>query len=221
MNRVKVKICGVNQLQNALDIAELGIDMLGLNFYAPSPRSVSVELAQAISASLRQRLGKRCPALVGLFVNESLERMEQVVAQVGLDFVQLSGDETPETLSKLGGIAFKALQAQSVSHAETLATQYAAYAPRDEDAPKLILDAYHPSLRGGTGEMVSAEIVRAVQAQVPRLMLAGGLTPDNVGERVAQFRPWGVDIASGVESRTAGIKDIAKVAAVLRAVGRG
>ncbi|MDQ7035722.1 MAG: hypothetical protein Q9P01_13070 [Anaerolineae bacterium] len=88
--------------------------------------------------------------------------------------------------------------------------------PTDERVPSILLDAYHPKLYGGTGEEASTEVALAVKELVPRLMLAGGLNPKNVADRVAAIEPWGVDVASGVESE-AGIKDIAKVKAFIKA----
>jgi phosphoribosylanthranilate isomerase len=88
--------------------------------------------------------------------------------------------------------------------------------PTDEHVPSILLDAYHPKLYGGTGEQASTEVAFAVKELVPRLMLAGGLTPDNVADRVAAIEPWGVDVASGVEAE-AGVKDIGKVKAFIQA----
>lgn len=206
-----VKICGVTTYEDAHQAASAGADMLGLNFYPPSPRYLTPQVARDMAQRLRAALGPRCPVLVGVFVDETAERVSAVVQQVGLDFVQLSGDESPEMLQILGGLAFKAVQPADLAQALLMAQAYAPLSPQDERAPSLLLDAYHPALRGGTGMQASTEIALALVQAVPRLLLAGGLKPDNVAERVRTVQPWGVDVASGVEGQTAGRKDWQKV----------
>ena len=117
----------------------------------------------------------------------------------------------------LDGRAFKGVRPQSVDEAITLADAYGPVSPSDERAPTLLLDAYHPALYGGTGEQASVEVAVTVRDHVPRLMLAGGLTPDNVAERVAAINPWAVDVASGVESGDSRRKDIGKIRAFVEA----
>lgn len=206
-----VKICGITTLSDALVSAEAGADLLGLNFYPPSPRSLSVEAAAQLAADLRTELGDGCPLLVGVFVNETVERLREKQAAVGLDAVQLSGDESVTTLDALMGRTFKAIRPRDMEEAITQSVQMIIHMPLDSRLPSLILDAYHPDLYGGTGGQTSIEVARAVNAHVPRLMLAGGLTPENVRERVHVVRPWGVDVASGVEGELKGRKDPAKV----------
>lgn len=214
----RIKICGVTTLDNALACAEAGADLIGLNFYARSPRCVTSDTARDIAGGLRAALGDDCPLLVGVFVNASTEEIAGVIAAVGLDAAQLSGDEPPETLRALSGRGIKALRPRDPAEAETLALNYAPHAPRDGRLPSLLVDAYHPVLYGGTGASASADVAQAVMARVPRLMLAGGLAPENVGERVRALRPWGVDVASGVENGTPGVKDLARVRAFVAAV---
>jgi len=206
-----VKICGVTTYEDAQQAACAGADMLGLNFYPPSPRYLNPEAAQAIAQSLRAALGAACPVLVGVFVDEAAEVVRAIAEHVGLDFAQLSGDEDPATLQALDGLAFKAVQPADLAQALALVEAYAPLSPQDERAPSLLLDAYHPSLRGGTGAQASTEIALALAQAVPRLLLAGGLRPDNVAERVRAVRPWGVDVASGVEGTVPGRKDPHKV----------
>jgi len=206
-----VKICGITTLSDALVSVEAGADLLGLNFYPPSPRSLSVEEATQLSADLRAELGDGSPLLVGVFVNETVERVREVQTAVGLDAVQLSGDEPVATLGAVMGRTIKAVRPRDMEEAITQSVQVLVHMPLDPRLPSLILDAHHPDLYGGTGEQASIEVARAVNAHVPRLMLAGGLTPDNVAERVRAVRPWGVDVASGVEGEVKGRKDPAKV----------
>ncbi len=213
----KVKICGITTLEDALMASRAGADLLGLNFYAKSSRYIDPVAAQVICDALRAELGAECPALVGVFVNEILSKISRMMEQVGLNFAQLSGDESGELLRELRGIGFKALRPRSKSEALDDAAYYGAFASTDERIPTLLVDAYNPQLYGGTGEQASAEVAIAVREAIPRLMLAGGLTPENVAERIAAVTPWGVDVASGVEDGTPGKKDAAKVAAFVKA----
>lgn len=213
----RVKICGVTTLDDALRCAEAGADLLGLNFYPPSPRYLPPERARQVVAGLRSLLGSTCPLLVGVFVNESAAAIARILDEVGLDAAQLSGDEPPETLAALHGRAYKALRPRDAAEALDAARSFAAHAPGDERLPALLADAYHPQLYGGTGEQAGEDVARAVIATTPRVMLAGGLTPENVAARVRAIRPWGVDVASGVE-RAPGIKDMQRVQAFVLAV---
>jgi len=214
----RIKICGLKVLDNALACAEAGADLLGFNFYPRSPRYVTPDAAREITHGLRAGLGERCPLLVGVFVNAPADAIAATLAAAGLDAAQLSGDEPPDTLQALHGRAFKALRPRDPADAGEQAVLYQVHAPRDERLPALLVDAYHPALYGGTGRSASVETARAVMAHVPRTMLAGGLAPDNVGERVRAIRPWGVDVASGVEAGTPGVKDLARVRAFIAAV---
>jgi len=214
----RIKICGVTSLADALACAEAGADLLGFNFYGRSPRCVTPEAARSMADDLRAALGEGCPLLVGVFVNAPPDEITRVMAAVGLDAAQLSGDEPPQTLRALDGRAIKALRPRDRAEAGQQAARYAPHAPADDWLPSLLLDAYHPALYGGTGEAASVEVALVVKARVPRLMLAGGLAPENVGERVRALRPWGVDVASGVEDRAPGVKDPARVQAFVAAV---
>ena len=203
----KVKICGVRSFENALMVANAGADLLGLNFFPGSPRYIEPKSARELTRQLRSRLGADCPVLVGVFVNAAPDEVRAIVAEVGLDYAQLSGDETAATVASLAGIAFRAIRPPDVATALAEAQAFVEVAPTSEDAPSLLLDAYHPKLYGGTGETASADIALAVKREAPRLMLAGGLNAQNVAERVRAIRPWAVDVASGVEAGVPGIKD--------------
>ena len=207
----KVKICGVTTLQDALAAAHAGAAFIGLNFYQPSPRYIEPASAALITAALRAQLAADCPLLVGVFVDEPLAMLQEICDQVRLDYLQLSGTEPPQLLAALHGRAFKAIRPKSVTAAQELAASYAPNATRDERAPALLLDAYHPALYGGTGMQASREVVLAVKALVPRVMVAGGLTPANVADLVAAANPWGVDTASGVENGNPRRKDHASM----------
>ncbi|MCL4255478.1 MAG: phosphoribosylanthranilate isomerase [Anaerolineae bacterium] len=211
----KVKICGITTLEDAVFCAEHGADLIGFNFYKRSPRYIDIDLATDICDSLRTQFGDKCPRLVGIFVNELVSNISIITNKVGLDGAQLSGDESDSMLKELRGIAYKGVQPMTAKQAEDDVAYYAKHFTAREYLPALLLDAYHPSLAGGTGLSVSADIIHAIADKVPRLMLAGGYTPDNVAERVKAYRPWGVDVASGVE--TDGKKDQAKIKAFIEA----
>jgi phosphoribosylanthranilate isomerase len=214
---MKVKICGITNLDDAVLAIEAGADMLGLNFYKPSPRYIKPEDAQKMCDLIRKELGDNCPTLVGVFANETVGNISIITNKVGLDFAQLSADETDDMMVELRGMAFKSIRPMNLEFALEDIQYFSEHMPADERAPSILLDAYHPKLYGGTGEEASVEVALAVKELVPRLMLAGGLTPDNIAERVAAIRPWGVDVASGVESGEAGIKDAEKVYAFVHA----
>ena len=215
---LKIKICGIKTLDDAKFSAEVGADMLGFNFFKPSPRYVEPNDAQKICDTLRDALGENCPVLVGLFVNATDSDISYISNKVGLDAIQLSGDESDAMMAELRGLAYKAIRPMNLAIALDDVKYFAAQFPKNERLPSLLLDAYHPSLYGGTGEQTSAEVALAVKEQVPRLMLAGGLTPENVAGRVAEIQPWGVDVASGVEpADQPGVKDHEKIKAFIEA----
>jgi phosphoribosylanthranilate isomerase len=193
--------------------------LLGFNFFKRSPRWIAPDDAQVICDRLRAELGAECPVLVGIFVNEIVGSISAISNKVGLNAVQLSGDESDAMMKELKGMAYKAIQPMNKDMALDDANYYKPVFSINERFPSLLLDAYHPKLRGGTGEQASAEVALAVKAQVPRLMLAGGLTPENVAERVQAIQPWGVDVASGVElPDSPGKKDAGKVQSFIDAV---
>lgn len=217
----QIKICGVTRFEDALTSAEPaddipGADIIGLNFYGDSIRSISREDARHLVYRLKATLADDCPLLIGVFVNHTEDFIRETIDMVGLDAAQLSGDELPRLSEALDGIAYKAIQPQSVSEAQRLVETYASYAPDDERIPQILVDAYHPKLFGGTGEEANLEVALAVKEMVPRMMLAGGLKPSNIQARIETIQPWGVDVASGVESSAyPGIKDAAMVRAFI------
>jgi phosphoribosylanthranilate isomerase len=215
---IRVKICGVMTIADARACAEAGVDMIGLNFYMKSPRFIDVEAARVLCAALRAEYGPACPLFVGVFVNAVVGTISRTMEQVGLNFAQMSGDESVEMLREMRGIAYKAIRPRGAREAADDVGYFAPGFPVDARMPSLLIDAAHDSLYGGTGAGAVDEAVRTVIAAVPRVMLAGGLTPDNVAARVAAFSPWGVDVASGVEAGTPGVKDHDKIRAFTRAV---
>ena len=179
-------------------------------------------MSQKPRAKLRvvyvRELGADCPAIVGVFVNASAEEIRAIAGEVGLDYAQLNGDESAEFVGGLPGLAFKAIRPVNENAATAEVAALASAFLDDAEAPSLLLDAFNPKLYGGTGETTSLSIAKRVNDAAPRMMLAGGLNPENVAERVQTIKPWGVDVASGVEAGTPGIKDEAKVRAFIAAV---
>lgn len=200
-SQVKVKICGLTNLDDACLAAEAGADFLGFIFYAASKRSVMVDAVQSIIAQLRT--APDCPLLVGVFVNETASTMAEILKDCQLDLAQLSGEETPALIgepdSPIFGRSYKALRPTSLAEAQAESEWY--LPPRVmANQPGLLVDTYHPTLKGGTGQTADWAIATALATSIPTLMLAGGLRPDNVAAAVRQVRPFAVDVASGVES---------------------
>lgn len=203
-----IKICGIRTLDEALAAIEAGADLLGFNFYLPSPRAIAPSDCTTIVAGLRAR-GHRV-ACVGVFVNAASEVIRATLEACGLDAAQLSGDEPPEAVTALGGRAFKAIRPRDAAEAEALAAAYAG-----GSSPALLLDARVPELYGGSGQTADWDLAQRLAARYP-LLLAGGLRPANVAEAVRRVQPWGVDVASGVESAP-GVKSAEKMLAFCRA----
>jgi phosphoribosylanthranilate isomerase len=213
-----VKICGLTTFDDALFAAQSGADMLGFNFYKKSPRYIKPEDAQPICDALRAEFGADCPILVGVFVNEVVGLISAITRKVGLNAAQLSGDESDDMLRELRGMGFKGIRPMNLAQALDDVGYFQGQFTTNERLPSILLDAYHPQLYGGTGEQTSVEVALAVRGEVPRLMLAGGLTPGNIAERVAAVQPWGVDVASGVEFEDQpGIKDGEKIQVFIQA----
>jgi phosphoribosylanthranilate isomerase len=204
---MKVKICGITNLADAQVAVEAGADYLGFIFYPPSKRAIELEAARQIVAELRAAPG--CPLLVGVFVNETAVHTAHILDTCQLDLAQLSGEETPSLIgdphSPIYGRAYKALRPASLAEAEADAEWYTSPVVA-AGAPTLLLDTYHPTLRGGTGQTTDWQMAATLAQKTPGLMLAGGLTPTNVAEAIAQVRPFAVDTASGVETAP-GLKD--------------
>lgn len=200
---IKVKICGITTLEDALMAADAGADYLGFILYPPSKRAADQETVKAISKALRAR--PTCPTLVGVFVNETGETITETLAACDLDMAQLSGDESVELLTSLGDRAYKGIRPRTIEEATEQAFNYLV----DANNP-LLVDAYHPDLYGGTGEKADWSIAQLLAFDVPHFMLAGGLNPENIVEAIGTVRPWAVDVASGVEA-SAGRKDAKKV----------
>ncbi len=195
--RTRVKICGLTTLDTAQACVAAGADAIGLVFYPPSPRALTPKQAQALVAAIPPYV-----QAVGLFVDAQPDEVATTVAQVGLDVVQLHGSETPAQCAAIGRLTqrrwYKAL---AVRPGVDVLGQVQAYAAAGASA--VLLDAWHPQLHGGTGQAFDWRLWPR-QAGVP-LILAGGLTPDNVAAAIGLTRPHAVDVSGGVE-RQKGVK---------------
>lgn len=213
----RVKICGLTNLEDALAAAAAGAHYLGFILWPGSPRAIQPAAAAGICRVIHQQRPR--PLLVGVFVNTSGAEMAAIMTECGFDLAQLHGEEVPALIgdptSPLYGRAYKALRPTSLAEAEAEAEWYLPPV-RQPDHPALLLDAYHPQLRGGTGQTGDWQTATHLAAQIPGLMLAGGLTPHNVAAAVQQVQPFAVDVAGGVE-QAPGIKDHDAVRAFITA----
>ncbi|WP_278956750.1 phosphoribosylanthranilate isomerase [Aquipseudomonas alcaligenes] len=202
MTAVRVKICGITRVEDALAAAAAGADAIGLVFYAKSPRAVDIEQAREILAALPPFVTS-----VGLFVDAERSELERILASVPLDLLQFHGDESVQQCEAFGRPYIKALR---VKAGDDIAAQVARY----PSAQGILLDAYVEGVPGGTGEAFDWSLIP--QTLSKPLILAGGLRPDNVAEAVSRVRPYAVDVSGGVEA-SKGVKDVEKVDAFIRA----
>jgi len=216
-----VKICGLREPAHALAAAEAGADFIGLVF-AESRRRVSVDQALAIARALGEPLSaagggtehiemlllRKRPLVVGVFAGADAETVNSTAEAVGLDLAQLSGDEPWDICGKLSRPVLKAVKVRDGTSAEEIIASL-----RPGTVP--LLDTHAEGALGGTGRPFDWVVAAGVARRFP-IVLAGGLTPDNVGEAVRRVRPWAVDVSSGVE--TEGVKDVAKICAFIAAV---
>jgi len=205
MAKVKVKICGITNWTDARRAVEAGAQFLGFNFYRPSPRYIQVAAARRIIRRLPDGV-----ASVGVFVNESEANMLAIARRVGLDYLQLHGDEPPEQVARLKReiAVIKAIRVRD------------SFRPKQLDsfgrASAILLDGFDARRHGGTGKTFNWNLARGSNGS-RRIFLAGGLTPENVAEAIRVARPYAVDVCSGVEARP-GRKDPARMVALMWAV---
>jgi len=201
---VKVKICGLTRCDDAGAAAEAGADALGFMFYEPSPRHVTCAQAAEIIRGLPPFVAK-----VGVFVDPTEELVHRAVAECGLDTLQFHGHEPPKFCRKFGLKVIKAFRIRDLDSLQSLP----AYAT---DADAWLLDRFVPGQPGGTGARFNWDLALEAKKLGRPIVLAGGLTPENVGEAVRQVRPFAVDVSSGVEAAP-GQKDLRKMRAFIGA----
>ncbi len=201
----RVKICGLTRPEDVQAAVEHGADALGFVFYGPSPRSVSVEQAA--------ELVRQVPAfvsVVGLFVNPSQQDVEAVLNRVPLDLLQFHGDESAEFCGRFRRRWVKAIRIREAGQIESAFNEF-------RGASGLLVDAWDPDMYGGTGKSFNWDLI-PVQRALP-IILAGGLSSDNVFAAVRQVKPWAVDVSGGVE-QSKGIKDARKISHFIKEVHR-
>ena len=206
----KIKICGVTNLDDAHAAVDAGADMLGVNFYRPSPRYITPDAARELINDLKGR--SMAVEIVGVFVNETVDSVIDVAMITGIDAVQLHGDESPsfcEELNTRDGLqVIKALRVNK---------EFKPHDAQQYPVAAIMLDAFHRTLRGGTGEKVDFNLARETRKLVPRLFLSGGLSPENVADAINQVGPDAVDACSLLES-SPGKQDAARMRAFVAAV---
>ncbi len=202
-----IKICGIKTLKDALAAIHAGADYLGFNFYSKSVRFIEKENCAKITSVLKKEYPNI--KLIGVFVNSSVDEVKNILETCSLDLAQLHGDETPEMFAQLAARAFKAFRGipEGIEGYER------------NKAPALLVDASVKGMYGGSGVTADWSAAAELAKSYP-LLLAGGLTPENVAEAVRQVKPWGVDVASGVESAP-GEKDASRMKAFVQAVRDG
>ena len=201
--RTRVKICGITRAQDAIKAVEFGADAIGLVFYDKSPRAVSIDDARSIIQKIPPFV-----SIVGLFVDPSPKDVAAVLHRVSLDLLQFHGDELPSECSAYGKPYIKAVK---IREGVDIAAQINKYTT----ARGILLDTYDPKVPGGTGRVFDWSVIpRGLSKPI---ILAGGLTPENVWQAITKVRPFAVDVSGGVEADK-GIKDIEKLSAFMRGV---
>ena len=201
--RTRVKICGITRIEDALAAVNAGADAIGLVFYAASPRCVTIEQAQKIVAVIPPFV-----SVVGLFVNASKAEIERVLSKVRLDILQFHGDESQNDCEQIKLPYYKAIRVKSGTNLLQSAVEFGS-------AKALLLDTYSDAAFGGTGQVFDWGLIP--KNLTKPVILAGGLTAENVGSAIKLVQPYAVDVSGGVE-QSKGIKDAAKIAAFMRAV---
>lgn len=206
-NMTKVKICGITNLEDAEISVKFGADALGFNFYPKSPRYITPENTREIIEKLPENILK-----VGVFVNESLDKIAEIAEIAKLNALQLHGEETPEFAKEL-----KAKTNLEIIKAFRVSPTFKPEEVLQYEVDAILLDAYNPKEHGGTGETFDWEIAKKVQAIFPKMYLAGGLTHENIIIVIQKLYPFAIDTCSGVESNK-GKKDKVKLINVIAKV---
>lgn len=194
----RVKICGLTNIKDALLAQKLGANVAGFIF-ADSPRKITPARAKSVIAKLKPSVHK-----AGVFVNEPITGLNRVIKDLRLNFVQLSGDETPAYIRKIkGAMVIKAIRVKSAAYLKSQVKKYA------KTADAFLFDTYSGKLRGGSGKAFDLKMLKGMKINKP-FFIAGGLNPENVCKAIKTVRPYGVDVSSGVE-KSKGLKSPAKM----------
>lgn len=203
MKRTRVKICGITRTEDAVAAARLGADAIGLVFYAPSPRAVTIEQARSIIEVIPPFITK-----VALFVDAEQQEIERVLEELSIDLLQFHGNETAQQCRSYGRSYIKAVRMKEGVDLQVVSDEF-------QDAAGLLLDSFQKGVPGGTGE--SFDWARIPEGLSKPVVLAGGLVPDNVKLAISTAQPFAVDVSSGVESAK-GIKDASMIASFMHEV---
>ena len=202
--RIKVKICGTTSLKDAFLAVESGADAIGFIFYKMSPRNISQKEAKAIILQLPPFV-----ETVGVFVNETSDKINRIAEQCKLNSIQLHGEESPALCRRVKRKVIKAFRVKNADSLKSIASY---------DVSGFLLDSHNDGSKGGTGQVFDWNLALRVKKQGP-VILAGGLNPYNVFTAIHRVKPYGVDVCSGVEN-SPGIKDHEKVRAFIKSVRR-
>jgi len=212
----RLKVCGLRDVENALVVADEGADFLAFNFVPGARRRLSVEEAVSIIGEYRRRRGSGGPRLVGVFADQPVDEVNRVVDLCGLDLAQLCGDEAPDHWRSISVPIIKQVKVRDdLPREKAVADTTRRVSHVLSKGHIVLLDRYEAGAHGGTGRSFDWGIAREV-SRCHDFLMAGGLTPDNVGRAIGEASPWGVDVSSGVE--TDGVKDPVKVRAFAKAV---
>ncbi len=203
---VKVKICGITNLDDAIAAVEAGADALGFMFYEPSPRNVSIETVAKIARELPTWILK-----TGVFVNPAPDLVMTALGNCGLNLLQFHGEESSDFCTSFGVMSMKAFRVKDAASLESM---------KEYRTDVLLLDSYVPGKPGGTGETFNWNLAVEAKKIGKPVFLAGGLTAENVGQAVHEVQPFGVDVSSGVEA-SPGKKDHQKIWKFIEAARRG
>lgn len=199
---VRVKICGITSAEDALAAVDAGADALGFMFYEASPRCVTSNQALEMLRDIPPFVAR-----VGVFVNPSVDKVRATIAETGIDTLQFHGEETPAFCRQFGLRVIKAFRVRNAQSLKPLA---------DFPSEAWLLDSFVEGKHGGTGAVFNWDLAAQAVKQGGRVILAGGLTPENAADAVRQVRPYALDVSSGVELAP-GRKDVAKVRAFIAA----
>ncbi len=214
----RFKICGLRTVEHALAAADAGADLLGFNFVEGVRRQLQPKEALEIIDQYRSEQGENGPKIVGLFANQDIEDVNRIIRLCRLDYAQLCGDEPPEYWDGVNAGVIRQVKVREGGSIGEIAKRVMA----DVEAAvsrghRVMLDKHVEGSLGGTGRAFDWEVAQEI-ARSHDILLAGGLTPENVADAISIARPWGVDVSSGVE--TDGVKDVAKIRAFAREVNK-